>query len=259
MKEKSLRRWIEREFLNQLPARNRARLFETLRLKPEGRAHYDRLMMVWRGIEGEESWSREELTVVKRRLELDLHGDSSTGATAEKVPEKRPRRRKWWWFSAVASMAAMVLWVAIPGDDAFAPRGGDRARPQAAIMALCGEPPRPASERGCGLEEPLSFSAYREAQGHGGEQSATADLHLSLFGIGEAGDLLYYTPTPASPEGIRSAAGAWEALPFSVRLQGEPPGRQYASVRTVVADDAPGRRHRYLGGGRARDGGGAGR
>ncbi|MCR9165451.1 MAG: hypothetical protein ACE37F_11925 [Nannocystaceae bacterium] len=210
-------RRIEDAMTGRLTARGRQALFEEVECNPAARADYDLAFEALRALE-HAAVAHAELDVVEGWLMDDLAGEAKAPA---------------WWrrpfvtgalAAGLALAAAVALVVAIDpvastqiDDDGFAVRGAGDDR-GLAIDVLC---PReagwasrrglvPAAEYGCGLDGTLSF-AYRLDPSVGGGT-------LSLFGVDEAGDVLYYAPTPASTGGVDAAPGTWTPLPMVVNL-----------------------------------------
>lgn len=213
MNRSKLWRRIEEAATGTLGAQGRRGLFDALRDDPKARADYDLAFEALRELE-HRPVAEAELDVVEAWLMDDLRAQSEA-------------KSAWWrrpWMAAVlglavAAVALLVLRVPTTTleDDGFAARGGADER-RLAIDALCpqesGVPRRdglvPAAEYGCGLTGSLSF-AYRL-------DSVVGAGVLTLFGVDEAGDVLYYAPTPADDRGIDARPGTWTPLPMVVDL-----------------------------------------
>lgn len=204
---------IEDAVSGRLSEPERASLFEELRENDTARADYDLTFEAMRELE-QAPVAQAELDLV----EAWLVGDLEAEAVAEVAWWRRP------WMAAVfavAAAAALVIVVApsapVVDDDGFQARGAGDFR-GLAIDALCpqgagGSAPqglKPAAQYGCALSHTLSF-AYRV-------DPAAAGGTLSLFGVDEAGDVLYYAPTPADVAGIDAQPGTWTPLPMVVEL-----------------------------------------
>jgi hypothetical protein len=111
---------------------------------------------------------------------------------------------------------------------------------------VCGEPPRPARDRGCAVDELLGFSVRLGAEGLTPEHAAKladAPLQLSVFGLADDGSVRYYLPTPSDPSSpTLGLTSRWQPLPLSVRLAvNHRPGRVRvfalaSPTRATVAD-----------------------
>lgn len=118
----------------------------------------------------------------------------------------------WGWFSVVGRDHRPGALIAAVDDSAWAARGG-QGDDGLALEALCGPRIRFARPEGCARDEELTF-AVRVSNSLGAG-------HVSLFGIAESGDSLYYAPTPAEPAAIAidpRDAGTWRGVGFGVRL-----------------------------------------
>lgn len=231
-----LDRLVERELVEGLRPRARARLHERLRRDPRARARYDRAVEALRVLEGDVDVAGSELDVVGRWLADDW-------AATEPA-----RRRAWGWRGwsalAVVAAAALVLSWAVPrvdlqalrpgtGDDGWQARGLGHAG-DLALEALCSpddaDPDaRRAEARDCDRVELMTL-AYRVPSGIQGE--------LTVFGIDAQGDVMFYLPTPVDPAGASIAPGRWRPLPVAVRLSvNHAPGplRIYGLVAPRVA------------------------
>lgn len=234
-----LDRAIERELVEGLPPRQRARLHERLRRDPRARARYDRAVEALRGLEGDADFASFELDVVGRWLESDWGAEGTTHAAAE------GRRASRWWPALLAAVAAalVLLWV-VPLTDPHALRPlsesdgwqvrGPGGLDGLALEALCGPDEADAAARrvrarDCQLSELMGL-AYR--------MPASARGQLSVFGIDAQGDVMFYLPTPVDPAGAEVRPGRWRALPLAVRLSvNHAPGalRIYGLVAPRVA------------------------
>lgn len=198
----------------RLATRERAALFEEVESNPELRADYDLAFEALRELE-RAPVTQAELDVVERWLLDDLKGQGDASVAWWRRP---------WMAGVLALAAAAALVVAISPssmteveDDGFAARGAGDAR-GLAIDVLC--PQRsgvalrqglvPAAEYGCALDGTLSFAYRVDPSSEGGA--------LSMFGVDEAGDVLYYAPTPDSAEGVDASPGTWTPLPMVVQL-----------------------------------------
>ena len=205
---------IEDAVTGRLRPAQRKTLFEEVRENPQARADYDLAFEALRELE-RAPVAQAELDVVEAWLMGDLRA----------APEATPAwLRRPWLIAALAVVAAgaLVMVVTPPQpvdhDDAFGVRGGAEDR-HLAIDALCpqgaGASVReglvPAAEYGCGLDGTLSF-AYRI-------DPAAAPGVLTLFGVDDDGDVLYYAPTPGDPNGVDAAPGTWTPLPMVVQLE----------------------------------------
>ncbi|HVH97624.1 MAG TPA: hypothetical protein VM869_02900, partial [Enhygromyxa sp.] len=193
------------------------------------------------------SVSRFELEQVERWLFEDLEADGVIASSPAR------RRRGFAWFGAtlatIASAATLAWWIgrddaglAIERGDLLVARGtGSLARPLA-LEPVCGDPPRPARGRGCSLDELLGFSVRLGDEQLDRERAAAlaaADLHLSLFGVAEDGEVRYYLPTPAdlSLPSLR-VESRWRPLPLSIQLGvNHAPGR--VRVFALASEVAP--------------------
>ncbi|PRQ08315.1 hypothetical protein [Enhygromyxa salina] len=229
-----LRRVIERELVDGLrPGRRRA-LVERLRGNARERRGWDRAIAALRVLE-QRPVSRAEIDQVERWLFDDL--------AAEGVVEAAPigRGRGWTWLGAtvatLATAATLLWWVgadergpAISAGDAgevgetgeLASRGRHPIARPLGLEPVCGTPPRPASDRGCELDELLGFSVRLGDEALDPRAAASlvaAPLHLSVFGIAEDGEVRYYLPNPDARElPALAVTNRWAALPVSVRL-----------------------------------------
>ncbi|MBV1861764.1 MAG: hypothetical protein KUG77_25315 [Nannocystaceae bacterium] len=226
-------RRIEDAVSGRLRASERAALFEELRDNETARADYDLTFEAIRALE-RAPVAQAELDVVEAWLVSDLEAQS----VAEVAWWRRP------WMGAVLAVAAAALLVVaiapsgeMSEDDGFQARGATDFR-GLAIDALCpqGAEPmgqhglRPAAEYGCALAHTLSF-AYRV------DPAATGGV-LSLFGVDEAGEVLYYAPTPSDAAGVDAQPGTWTPLPMVVQL-GVNHGAGVVVVYGLVSSQAP--------------------
>jgi len=205
---------IEDAVSGRLSEPDRAALFEELRDNETARADYDLTFEAMRELE-QAPIAQGELDMVEAWLVSDLESQ----AIAEVAWWRRP-----WMATVLAVAAAAVLVVVVspssggPDDDGFQARGTGDFR-GLAIDALCPQGAggaqdhrglEPAAEHGCALNQTLSF-AYRV------DPAASAGV-LSLFGVDDAGDVLYYAPTPADAAGLDAQPGVWTPLPMVVQL-----------------------------------------
>jgi hypothetical protein len=235
-----LRRAVERELNVGLAPWRRRALIERLRGNATERRGWDRVIAAIRVLENK-SVSRFEIDQVERWLFEDLADEGV-------VVEPARRRRGWAWLGAtlatIATAATLVWWIGkpqVPEQDELVARGQSHARPLA-LEPVCGEPPRPARDRGCELDELLGFSVRlgTEALERDAALALTsARLHLSLFGVAEDGRVLYYLPTPVDPSLPElAAASRWRPLPLSIRLAvNHEPGR--VRVFALASEVAP--------------------
>ncbi|MCA9700188.1 MAG: hypothetical protein KC431_21870 [Myxococcales bacterium] len=231
-------RLIEHELLDGLGRDRRRSLLDRLRGNGDDRRRWDRAIAAFRVLE-DRAVSRTEVDQVERWLFEDLAADGVLVGEAA-----ASGRRRWWapWVAGLSTLAAatalLLLVVERPdGDEDGVEAQGrlltivDDGELQArgaivwprplAIDALCGQPPRSSTMRGCDIDELLGFSARLDGDaGFAGEPGST--VHLSLFGIDDGGRLRYYAPTPdgaALDQLLRvEAEPRWQALPMSVRL-----------------------------------------
>ncbi|MGH1340730.1 MAG: hypothetical protein ACRBN8_04220 [Nannocystales bacterium] len=206
-------RRIEDAVSGQLTEPDRAALFEELRDNEAARADYDLTFEAMRELE-QSPVAQAEVDLVEAWLVSDLEAQGEA-------------RAAWWrrpWMGALLAVAAAAVLVVVvspsggpPEDDGFQARGAGDPR-GLAIDALCPQGAdsagrhglKPAAEHGCSLSQTLSF-AYRV------DPAASAGS-LSLFGIDEAGDVLYYAPTPADAAALDAQPGTWTPLPMVVQL-----------------------------------------
>lgn len=241
-----LRRAVERELTGGLAPRRRRALLERLRGNATERRGWDRAIAAVRVLE-RRSISRFEIDQVERWLFEDLEAD---GVLAQ-APARWRRGAVWLGATLVAIATAALLWWiggGDPRDPAIAPepelasRGADQHARPLALEPVCGEPPRPARERGCRLDELLGFSVrlgVEQLDHEAARTLAAASLHLSVFGVGDDGEVRYYLPTPAdaiTPElGVESR---WRPVPLSIRIDvNHAPGR--VRVFALASDVAP--------------------
>ncbi|TPV94392.1 MAG: hypothetical protein B7733_15410 [Myxococcales bacterium FL481] len=200
-RHRRFRRFVDRYLVDELPLRHHAALFEHLRACEECRAYYDRSVEALRVLEGQTDYTTGELDRVMTRL--------LGPAPAEPAPARR-------WLSwmgslgaAAAVTSALLLWLRPPADDrSFVARGRDDDT-AFGVQAMCGEPLRTADD-GCRLDETLTFAYWVDPD-------LAAQRHVVLFGVDEAGDPLYYAPTPVDAP-LLASHGAWEPAQFAVRL-----------------------------------------
>lgn len=127
-----------------------------------------------------------------------------------------------WWVRADVGEPDPVQFGALVADASGWTARGDAGDGGAlALEVLCGPQIHFARPAGCGLDEELTF-AFRLAPSF---QPGTAGPggRLVLFGLDEAGDTLYYAPTPAPDPApsvpLATALGAgWQGAGFGVRL-----------------------------------------
>jgi hypothetical protein len=224
-----LRRAVERELNVGLAPWRRRALIERLRGNATERRGWDRVIAAVRMLE-DKSVSRFELDQVERWLFEDLADEGVVAASPVR------RRRAWTWLGAtlatIATAATLLWWIGdeqVLEHDELVARGNAVARPLA-LEPVCGEPPRPARDRGCQLDELLGFSVRLGSEALEGDAAlalTSARLHLTLFGIGQDGGVLYYLPTPADPSLPELAMESrWRPLPLSIRLEvNHHPGR----------------------------------
>ncbi len=207
-------RRIEDAVSGRLEEPQRASLFEELRDNETARADYDLTFEAMRELE-QAPVAQVELDIVEAWLVSDLESQ----AVAELAWWRRP-----WMAAVLAVAAAAVLVVALapeggnPDNDGFQARGAGDPR-GLAIDALCPQGAgamdhqglKPAAEHGCALSQTLSF-AYRI------DPTVSTGGALSLFGVDEAGDVLYYAPTPADGAALDAQPGTWTPLPMVVQL-----------------------------------------
>lgn len=214
-------RAIERELTVGLTARRRVRLHDRLRRDPRARARYDRAVEALRVLEGDVDVAPSELDVVGRWLADDW------GAPRSEAPE----RRAWPAVLAVIAAALVLLWISPlrdpsalrpwSDDDGWQARGGPPSQ-GLALEALCGpDEADPAAlrvrARDCGLTDLMGL-AYRVPEGTEGR--------LTVFGVDDQGDAMFYLPTPDDPTTATVQAGRWRALSLAVRLRvNHAPGR----------------------------------
>lgn len=246
-----LRRAIERELVDGLGAGRRRALIERLRGNAGERRGWDRAIAALRVLE-DRPVSRFELDQVERWLFDDL---AAEGVVETAAPLAGGGRR-WTWLGAtlatLATTATLMWWI---GADEPGPaidtgetgelvgRGGARgfARPLG-LEPVCGTPPRPASDRGCELDELLGFSVRLgddDLDPVAAASLAAAPLHLSVFGIGEDGEVRYYLPNPDTSElPALAVEDRWAPLPLSIRLAvNHGPGR--VRVFALASELAP--------------------
>jgi hypothetical protein len=214
-------RAIERELTVGLSPRRRARLHDRLRRDARARARYDRAVEALRVLEGDVDVAPSELDVVGRWLEGDW------GAPRSEAPE----RRTWPAVLAVLAAALVLLWISPlrdpsalrpwTGDDGWQARGGGLSQ-GLALEALCGpDDSDPAAfrvrARDCSLADLMGL-AYRVPEGPEGR--------LTVFGVDDQGDAMFYLPTPDDPTTAVALPGRWRALSLAVRLRvNHAPGR----------------------------------
>lgn len=210
-----LDRLIERELLDGLPRRARARLHDRLRRDARARARYDRAVEALRVLEGDVDVAPFELSLVERWLADD--GDAPEPARARVLGG-------WPTLAAVLTAVLVVLWagpLGNPGtlrrladDDGWQARGGGAAQ-GLALEALCAPDRADAAAvrvrvRDCRLTELMGLAA-RVPEGRRGQ--------LTLFGVDAQGDPMFYVPTPVAPAGATVTPGRFRALPLAVRLR----------------------------------------
>ncbi|NVB41379.1 hypothetical protein G6O69_38135 [Pseudenhygromyxa sp. WMMC2535] len=253
---RQLERQVERELIAGLGRERRRALVERLRGNAGARRTWDRAAAALRVLEARPV-SRAEIDQVERWLFEDLEDQGQLAGEARGASRRRWLRPVIAALSTVAVSAAAVAVIVGPaglgdrsanrsdnrsadrseaGSDPSVSAGGVAAivtqgelqargglvwpRPLAIDLA-CGQPSRPASQRGCGEDELLGFSARLSAS----KDRADADLRdqaLSLFGVDERGELLYYAPNPGGEPSLELVAdpgqARWRALPLSIRL-----------------------------------------
>lgn len=237
-RQSPLRRAVERELIEGLGRRRRRALIERLRGNTDARRGWDRAIAAVRALE-RRSVSRFEIDQVERWLLEDL---DDAGVLAHSGGRWRGLA---WMGAGVAAIAMVALaWWLVPRTDRpdeFAVRGSGWARPLA-IEPVCGTPPRPARAQGCRLDELLGFSVRLGAEQLDAEALAAlseAPLQLSLFGVGDDGEVHYYLPTPIDPTTPRfDVESRWQPLPLSIRLEvNHAPGR--VRVFALASEAAP--------------------
>jgi hypothetical protein len=257
-----LRRAIERELVDGLGAGRRRALIERLRGNAGERRGWDRAIAALRVVE-DRPVSRFEIDQVERWLFDDLAADGVLATQARPAGEgdRRHRRRSTWLGATLATLAtaATLLWwiddderglmndmndmVDEQGDTGeLVGRGADRFARPLGLELVCGTPPRPASDRGCALDELLGFSIRLgddDLDPVAAASLAAAPLHLSVFGISEDGEVHYYLPNPdASERPALAVNDRWTALPMSIRLAvNHGPGR--VRVFALASERAP--------------------
>ena len=192
----------------ELSARGRAALIGRIRTDDQARANYDRIIEGFRELE-QRPIARTELDLVENWV-ID-----------QVVPVSAPSRvgspwRVWLSMAlAVATAVVMVLGPLHPEPDEE--RWGIRGVGGSALLgvqALCGTDHRALQsmeEGGCPISGTVSF-AYRV------DASAPPGV-LTLFGVDERGEVLYYAPTPADPNALLVRPGPWRPAWPSVALQ----------------------------------------
>lgn len=206
-------RRIEGAVSGRLSAAERAALFQEIRENEAARADYDLSFEVMREIE-RAPVAQAELDLVEAWLVGDLK--------AQAVPEPAWWRRPWMAAVLAVAAAAVLVVVVAPSPQTadgehFQARGAGDFR-GLAIDALCPQGTgaadarglKPAAQYGCEITRTLSF-AYRV------DPLASGEV-LSLFGVDEVGEVLYYAPTPAAEVAIDVQAGRWTPLPMLVEL-----------------------------------------
>lgn len=224
---------LERELVDGLRPRRRRALVD--RLRGPGHDHdaagerrsWDRAIAAFRVLE-DRAVSNTELSQVERWLFEDLADD---GIVAPERSGARWRAPLWAGVGALllAAVALLVLgpWRRAPSatteavavfEHELQARGAARWSRPLALDVVCGTPSRPAASTGCQLDELLGFSARLRVPEAAG--MAVGPRHLTVFGIDDAGRVLYYAPTPepGSTAPVLEHGESWRALPLSVRL-----------------------------------------
>ncbi len=187
------------------------------------RAYYDRATEVMRALEGR--------MVASSEVDAVEHWLAAKGAFAA-TTEARPLARLWVVLLACAAAAVLAFGLrpperADPGERLTA-KGAGRNRPLA-IEALCARASGElvdANGGTCDVAGTLTFAAWLDGRFVGGDQ-------LIVFGIDEAGELLYYVPTPDGRPAPRLDRNRWQPLGRAVRLavnHGQGAVRVYAAV-----------------------------
>ncbi len=243
-------RWIEAAVQGRLSSSRRGALWGRLRSDAQARSDYDRVFDVMRALE-QRPLAEAEYGLVEDWLLADVEPETATVASS------------WWswrWLGVACAVTAGLVLAVGPlqprvQDDGWQARGSQGAH-GLAIDALC--PTRtgeglernglvPAAEAGCSGQSTLSF-AYRI------DPSSPAVGVLSLFGVDERGDVLYYAPTPADTAAIDTVVGTWQPLPLVVNLNvnhepgrivlyglvsAEPPTREQIDAVARALDETP--------------------
>lgn len=207
-----MRRLLDATVLGTLAPGRRDTVVTGLRGSPKAREHYDRTIHAFRALEGA-AVSEVEYDLVEQWLTQD-------GSFSPELATAPPGFLERWLgtLGVALAVAAALLLVFGPLRPALEnPMGvrGAAGRTALALEALCpsgidGALLRPASDNGCAESGTLSFAYRLDTRAAGG--------HLSLFGLDEDGDVMYYAPTPVDEAAIATIAGAWQPLPHVVEL-----------------------------------------
>lgn len=232
---------LERWFGGKLNRRQRAEFELECQHDPKLRVEYDHLFTFLRALDENLEVSPLELELVETRLFSDT--PQSAEATA---PEARTPTLI--WVAALALVAAGLFLLLVPSlsgqDDesrthgrgiAYVPpntalgvghglvaRGGLPGH-GLAVEFFCATPALPILDERCALNLDLSFAFKVEPSKSG---PSDPEAVLSLFGIDERGELMYYFPTPADQILPQVKGDQWTAVEHSVQLDvNHAPGR----------------------------------
>lgn len=193
------------------------RLAEHLRSDADDRARYDRASLAMRALERRDV-AGSELELVERWLEHD-------GVLAARRAT-RPAwgwARAWAWIGLAFGMAAAAVLALRPApspepDERFTPKGLGYARPLG-LQVLCddggagvaAERMRDVAGDACPQRGTLSFAVRVDDRYTGGAA-------LTLFGVDDGGEVLYYVPVPDDARLPSLVHGRWQSLSRAVKL-----------------------------------------
>ncbi len=228
-------RWVEQALLGKLPDRLHRRLRRHLRSDAGLQAYYDRSVEAIRFIEGDVDYAPCELDTVGSWLADDLQPSSAPGRGWLAVRLLVPALGV-----AALALALAPLWPWLGSEDVEFAARGDAADQDLALEALCtpasadgGAEMRPVGVGPCPVDGVLGLAYWTD-----GAIADSGARWLSLFGVDEAGRLLYYAPTPVDPAAIPVESGGWHSVPRAVELSvNHQPGRIW--LYGLVSDAAP--------------------